>query len=243
MTNYYSIDQQILNWRYQTISRYQISEIPVTVTKDFLDQPSSNATNFFTKFAFTFNKKSQKNGGSLEFKTLNRLLVDSFSQGQKPKGDQNHNTIAKVYFNHAQLWGSLKKITLHTTSGKLLSNIELYASSYIAFCCCGTQSPQIIRSKQAVAGFNVIKTAIIGTGSCLRNKNLIYFSYKWAYLAPELPYLRFSGKLLLKEKKAESSQYCLGIQNVFIFPELDKYDYYLFEPMTGFDLSFYYKEY
>ncbi len=245
MTNHYCVDQQILNWRYRSISRYQLSEAPVTVAKCFLlGQASSNITNFFNKSAFNFNNKNQKNRAFYDFTVSNKSLsLSAPSENQRSKGYQGNNTIAKVYLNHVQLWSRLKTITLHTTSGKLLSNIELYASSYMAFCCCGTQSPQIIRSKQAVAGFNVIKAAIIGTRSSLRSKNKLCFSYKWAYLIADLPFLGSSGKMLLKEKRIQSFQCCLGIQNVFTFPELDKYDYYLFEPITGFDLGFHYKGY
>jgi len=145
------------------------------------------------------------------------------------------------YVNHIKFWKQINTITLHITSGKLLSSVELFPSFYMAQCCFGNQGPQIIRSKRAVAEFGVVKGAIIGTRSHLHKQKKYYFLYKWLFIAAGLSPTENPISKLVKNPRAKHpvfSAQCFGVNNVFIFPELDKYNYYLFEPIGGFDLTF-----
>lgn len=227
MINDYCVDQQISDWHFRTICRYKLVEKPIKTSKfyNLLDKLSLNCSSVLKAI--------------VKDKAFSQLLppVDSLITG-KPAQDleQDNEKITKAYLNHVKLWeDNLKKITLHVTSGKLLSNIELYTSFYMAFCCCGNQSPHIIKSKRAVAEFNVVRAAITGARSSLRNQNKLYFAYKWAYIAAELPLFQLES-----DKITPGHSQCLGVNNIFIFPELDKLNYNLFEPIVGFDLAFSY---
>ena len=43
-----------------------------------------------------------------------------------------------------------------------------------------------------------------------------------------------------KDADTAINQGSIGINNIFIFPELDKLNYSLFQPIPGFDLTFHY---
>jgi ribosomal protein L5 len=235
MTSTYNcIDQQVIHWHYRTVCRYQLAVTPriLGVTANRL----KNITHGVDKFL-----KSQK----VEKYTLPwQVSISKVLRNAQGLRSEEERFIEKVieclptfsrrtqyYANHIKFWRHINNITLHITSGKLLSNIELYPSFYIAFCCFGNQAPQIIRSKRAVAEFSVIRGAIIGARSNLKNQNKLYFLYKWAFIAAGLGLIEI-------EHSSNRFVQCLGIHSIFIFPELDKYDYYLFEPIGGFDLTF-----
>lgn len=229
-----------------------------------------------------------------------------------------------IFFSHANLWEKTAKINLHITSKKLLYYTDLYSAIHLAFCCFGNQSPQMIKSKKAVAAFKIMKNIIIGAKITIRRKNKYYFFYKWGFLAASLPVefglqldlrdtltycenqkkmdvLAFvslqepRAKAQTKAKKKKTKLWTknntsietifsyvkkqqllkkffqlnsretisnknihmanvntkavlkptisvsVGIQNIFLFPELDRVDYVLFEPIPGLDLTFHYK--
>nr|UCS09822.1 ribosomal protein L5 [Percursaria percursa] len=209
------IDQQILTWHKSSIQRYEL----MNTSMPLLSQPEyyiKNNTNLITSDFL-------KQDSLLKKKTLISLT--------------------KAYFNHPKFWNNIKQITLHATSKELLSRNELYTAFYKCFCCCG-QTPRLIKSKQPIAAFKVIKGAIIGAQSNLHNKNLRLFCYKWAYLAAELhtQLLVDRDPTGLEKHKGLISQGSIGINNIFVFPELDKLDYNLFQPIPGFDLRFMYNK-
>jgi ribosomal protein L5 len=242
---YYCIDQQVIHWHYRTVCRYQLAVKPGGVP-GFTANLFKNITNGVTFDKFLKSQKVEKytlpwqvsiskalrNGQELssEEKGFIEKVIEflpTVSTTVSPTFSQR----TQYYANHIKFWRHINNITLHITSGKLLSNIELYPSFYIAFCCFGNQAPLIIRSKRAVAEFSVIRGAIIGARSHLKNQNRLYFLYKWAFIAAGLD-------LIGIEHSSKRFVQCLGIHNIFIFPELDKYDYYLFQPIGGFDLTF-----
>ena len=235
-TYYNCTDQQILDWHYRTVCRYQLAVKPGTA--GFTSNLLKNITNKVTFDRYLKSQKVEKYSlpCQVEIATAN---IRRITQKLHPEEDKFIKKVifclsansrkTKNYANHVKFWRRINKITLHITSGTLLSNIELYPSFYIAFCCFGNQAPQIIRSKRAVAEFSVIRGAIIGARSHLQNQNRLYFLYKWAFIAAGLPLIKHTSGGLIQ---------CLGVQNIFIFPELDKYNYYLFEPIGGFDLTF-----
>jgi ribosomal protein L5 len=228
MTSTYNSIDQLMDWHYRTVCRYQLAETPAA--RGF----SNRLKNFANKIKSSKFPKSQ----SVPLSLVNK---EPYTHANKTE-DQTLNLPEKMitfipttyqrrktFVNHVKRWGYINKVTLHITSGHLLSNIELYPSFYMAFSCFGNQSPQIIKSKQAVAEFSVIKGAIIGARSILQEQNKFYFLYKWAFIGAGLPQIEHSSNELVQ---------CLGIRNVFIFPELEKFNYYLFEPIGGLDLTF-----
>lgn len=219
--NYYCTGQQIMDWHYRTVCRYQLADSPATAIR--LANILKN-----TSYKINFNKFPKPQNNKKLFSTITGVKNKGGLQSKKQRF--HDEKVTKAYVNHVKFWRNINKITLHITSGELLSNIELYPSFYMAFCCFGNQSPQIVKSKQPIAEFNVIKGAIIGARSNLQNLNKFYFLYKWAFIVAGLPLAGNSGSY----RQLQS----LGINNVFIFPELDKYNYYLFEPIRGLDLAF-----
>lgn len=234
-------DQQIIHWHYRTFCRYQLTGmplalgIPVFVKKITAKIPSSNVLEFKKVEGQSLTRKNinaYPNNPQMFFNQDNQKTALSVS---------NYSKRRFGYVNHVKFWKQINTITLHMTSGKLLSSIELFPSFYMAQCCFGNQGPQIIRSKRAVAEFGVVKGAIIGTQSHLHKQKKYNFLYKWLFIAAGLsPTEDFTSKLGFapKAKHPVSSAQCFGVNNVFIFPELDKYNYYLFEPIGGFDLTF-----
>lgn len=240
------IDQQILNWHLNTICRYSVAE------------------------NLRVNRPLQQ---SLGFTKQSGPKSRPLNNGEK-RNINAYKKITKAYFNHPKQWAKIEAITLHATSKRLLLSNELYTAFYKCFCCCG-QSPQIIKSKKAIAAFRVIKGAIIGAQSTLRNKSACFFLYKWAFLAAELsasqlimalkyqtslaltssalrergnkkapsrPFpVKQSARAIIRRKGIPLKQGCIGVNNVFVFPELDKLDYNLFKTVPGFDLIINYK--
>lgn len=211
---YYCTEQQITDWQYRTVYRYQLAETPATTLE----------LTYFLK------KITNKINSNKLLVNLQALKKSAFNKTTRLPAEQE---ITAYYSNHVKFWGRINKITLHITSGKLPSNIELYSSFYVAFCCFGNQGPQVVRSKRAVAEFNILKGAVLGARSSLQKQKKLFFLYKWAFIVAGLPY--DNGQSWSLSNKLVQS---FGIHNVFIFPELDKYNYYLFEPIGGFDLAF-----
>nr|YP_010021553.1 ribosomal protein L5 [Ulva rigida]QOL10394.1 ribosomal protein L5 [Ulva rigida] len=204
------IDQQILSWYQLSIQRYQLPE---------------NHTFFSVGLA---------GGDHVDFKTSTKKTLPIQLKG--------YTKATKAHFSHPRLWSSIMQISLHATTKKLLSQSELYTAFYKCFCCCG-QTPRLIKSKQPIAAFKVIKGAIVGVKCHLRKKSTYLFCYKWCFLSADLaPFELLIGAepKLLTRKSEGLGHATMGINNVFILPELDKLNYTLFQAIPGFDLTFYY---
>lgn len=233
-STYYCTGQQIMDWHYRTICRYQLAEMPAAGLTNLLKNIPNKLKPYKSpkgqrvlKQPFTWRADTTTNLANTHvLQTEEQTFSDKILLAKQSSTPSQRR---KAYVNHVKFWRHMNKITLHITSGKLLSSIELYPSFYMGFCCFGNQGPQIIRSKRAVAEFSVIEGAIIGARSNLQKQNKFYFLYKWAFIA--------AGLLLIERSSTELVQ-CLGVDSVFIFPELDKYNYYLFKPISGFDLTF-----
>lgn len=209
------VDQQILSWHQFSIQRYQLMD---------------NSASLFPTLIVD-NYKVYKN------------ISPEKNKKKPPIRNNPYVKATKAHFNHPKLWNNIKQIVLHATTKKLLAQSELYTAFYKCFCCCG-QTPRLIKSSQSIAAFKVIKGAVVGAQSHLHKKTARLFCYKWSFLSAELTALQ----LLIKEgvylqKKGDDiglNQASIGINNIFIFPELDKLNYSLFQPISGFDLTFYY---
>nr|AZP40202.1 ribosomal protein L5 [Ulva flexuosa] len=206
------VDQQILSWHKFSIQRYQLMDLS-------------------TSFSHALTVDDHKN-------------CKNSNLGKPATKDYPYTNATKAHLNHPKLWDSITQVVLHATTKKLLSQNELYTAFYKCFCCCG-QTPRLIKSRQPIAAFKVIKGAVVGAQSHLHKKAVRLFCYKWSFLSAELSTLQ----LLIKDEihsqtKKESiiaiNQGSIGINNIFIFPELDKLDYSLFQPIPGFDLTFHY---
>jgi ribosomal protein L5 len=234
MTNTYNSIDLLLDWHYRTVSRYQQIDTPAArgfsnLLKNFASKIKSSKFPKVQKVQRLISLVNQKPITQLSEK---KAVEHTFSLPEKMITfflKKTTNQTKKTYVNHVKRWANTNKITLHITSGHLLSNIERYSSFYMAFSCFGNQSPQIIKSKQAIAEFSVIKGAIIGARSNLQKQHKFHFFYKWTFIGAGLPQIEQSSDKLVT---------CLGIHNVFIFPELEKFNYYLFEPIGGLDLTF-----
>lgn len=206
------VDQQILSWHQFSIERYQLMD---------------NSASFFPALIVD-NYKNCKNI-NLEKQTIK---------------SNTYVNATKAHFNHPKLWNNITQIVLHATTKKLLSQSDLYTAFYKFFCCCG-QTPRLIKSRQPIAAFKVIKGAVIGAQSHLHKKAVRLFCYKWSFLSAELTTLQLLIKDQINLQKKKDSRIALnqgsiGINNIFIFPELDKLNYSLFQPIPGFDLTFHY---
>ena len=227
---YYCTEQQITDWHYRTVCRYQLAEIPAATLE--LTNFLNNIANGIKSNKFPNLQTLKKPVFTLEVPTYRHCTIEKHAFANVIIGLPTDDQVMTTYYsNHVKFWGQINKITLHITSGKLLSNIELYSSFYIAFCCFGNQGPQVIRSKQAVAEFNILKGAVLGARSSLQKQKKLFFLYKWAFIVAGLP---CDNRRCWSRGFVQS----LGVNNVFVFPELDKYNYYLFEPIGGFDLAF-----
>lgn len=228
-STYYCTEQQITDWHYRTVCRYQLAAIPATTLE--LTNFLNNIANGIKSNKFPNLQTLKRPVFTLEAPTYRYCNIEKHPFAKVITRLPADQVMTTYYSNHVKFWGQINKITLHITSGKLLSNIELYSSFYIAFCCFGNQGPQVIRSKQAVAEFNILKGAVLGARSSLQKQKKLFFLYKWAFIVAGLPC----------DNRRSWSRECvqsLGVHNVFVFPELDKYNYYLFEPIGGFDLAF-----
>nr|YP_009546831.1 ribosomal protein L5 [Ulva expansa]AYP41031.1 ribosomal protein L5 [Ulva expansa] len=211
------IDQQILSWYKCSIQRYQLVENQTSFSVGIAGDRHRNQDNLKTSIKATLPIKS--NG---------------------------YANATKAHFNHPRLWSNITQISLHATTKKLLSQGELYTAFYKCFCCCG-QTPRLVKSKQPIAAFKVIQGAVVGVKSHIRKKSTYLFCYKWSFLSADLaPFqLLISAEPmhLLARKSGRFTvlgHATVGINNVFILPELDKLNYSLFQPIPGFDLTFYY---
>nr|YP_010003093.1 ribosomal protein L5 [Ulva sp. TM708]AZP40126.1 ribosomal protein L5 [Ulva sp. TM708] len=210
------IDQQILSWYQFSIQRYQLTENNTFFSVGLAGDKYRNHANFKTSTGKTLPIKS--NG---------------------------YANVTKAHLNHPRLWNNIMQISLHATTKKLLSQSELYTAFYKCFCCCG-QTPRLIKSKQPIAAFKVIKGAVVGVKCHLRKKSTHLFCYKWSFLSANLtPFqLLISAEPMLLPQKSNTftvlGHATIGINNVFILPELDKLNYSLFQPIPGFDLTFHY---
>nr|WVH39679.1 ribosomal protein L5 [Ulva dactylifera] len=204
------VDQQILSWHQFSIQRYQLTDNSSSLF------PTAVVDNI--KNCKTIKKQSS---------IRTNLYVNA----------------TKAHFNHPKLWNNIVQIVLHATTKKLLSQSELYTAFYKCFCCCG-QTPRLIKSGQPIAAFKVIKGAVVGAQSHLHKKAASLFCYKWSFLSAELTTLQLLMKDPIEVEKQASNMPLnngsVGINNIFIFPELDKLNYSLFQPIPGFDLRFHY---
>ena len=210
MKNQKCVDQQILSWHQFSIQRYELV---------------NDSISFFPKLI----EDNYKNS-----KTIN--------QPKWPLKKSIYVNATKAHFNHPKQWDRIKQIVLHTTTKKLLAQNQLYTAFYKSFCCCG-QTPRLIKSSRSIAAFKVIKGAVVGAQSNLHRKAVRLFCYKWSFLSAELTPLQLLIKNPINLQKKDSTmlnQASIGINNIFIFPELDKLNYNLFQPIPGFDLTFHY---
>jgi ribosomal protein L5 len=162
-------------------------------------------------------------------------------------------SLSTPYLNHPINWSCQSKIVLHVASEKILHNWVYYGSLMLGFACIGGQTLSMIKSKQSLTGFNLIKGSLMGGSCVLRRQNLLQLQYKLCWLAPcvqPLPHLFSSSSLLsstAKESKKETvgdamklkvfNKPSLGVK-FFLFPELDLLDYDSFEALKGFELTF-----
>nr|YP_010021456.1 ribosomal protein L5 [Ulva fenestrata]QOL10297.1 ribosomal protein L5 [Ulva fenestrata] len=210
------INQQILSWYQLSVQRYQLTESNAVFSVGLAGDKYTNRANFKTSTGKRFPIKS--NG---------------------------YTNATKAHLNHPRLWNNITEISLHATTKKLISQSELYTAFYKFFCCCG-QSPRLVKSKQPIAAFKVMKGAVVGVKSHLRKKSAHLFCYKWSFLSADLtPFqLLISAEPTLLAQKSSTftvlGHATIGINNVFIFPELDKLNYSIFQPIPGFDLTFHY---
>lgn len=137
------------------------------------------------------------------------------------------SAIKPPYINHPVIWNH-NKVILHASSSKLAANPSYYGSYSLVFASCSGQIPKVVKAKQSVASFKLVKGSIIGLQTYLRKRQMHQFHYKWSFLAASA-----DGAANVNQR---NNGY--GLTNIFIFPELDLLDYYAFEPLSGFDLIF-----
>lgn len=161
--------------------------------------------------------------------TLNLYAMRRYDYYAKIEYKQDLNVKKKFnYVNHVKLWQNHKKITLHNSTYKLLLNPVHYGTLVYAFLILTTISPQPIRAKQNVASFKLIKGSLIGLINTLRKHQQLQFSYKYCFIAPSAEFAY----------NANREDYTIGLNNLFVFHELDVLDYTLFEPLTGLEICF-----
>ena len=139
----------------------------------------------------------------------------------------------KFYFNHPFYWSHLQKICLHATSGKLITNNFIYGSFKLAFSCASAQTPKLIKSRQSISAFKLSKASPIALSGLLRHRVLRNFAYKWTWLSAGL------NHGVTRPNEVVGSAF--GLNNVFIFPELDQLNYYVFEPLPGLEIHPYHE--
>ena len=171
-------------------------------------------------------------------RNLTRTPIESQSCAAKTRNTENKYDKSLIennptqfnpltYVNHPVLWNH-SKVTVHTSSSKWLVNQSHYGCYSLVFSALGGQMPKLVKAKQSVAGFKLIKASPLGVASYLRGRLQVQFSYKWAFLAP-------SAK---GAADATKNRNACGLTHVFVFPELDILDYSAFEPLSGLDLNF-----
>lgn len=152
----------------------------------------------------------------------------------------NKQVINKAYLNHCCLWTKTQVITLHASSKKLVNHYSHYGVFNLALTCFGNQTPQLVKSKKSIAVYKVMKGALSGTNVQLRKTKQMNFSYKMCFLAPELEKLTFAANVIAPccpgQTTIVNSGY--GINNVFIWPELDGFDYTALCQMPGLDVTY-----
>jgi len=136
-------------------------------------------------------------------------------------------SVTPTYINHPVLWNH-NKIIVHASSSKLAANPAHYGSYGLVFASCSGQMPNVVKAKQSVASFKLVKGSVIGLQAYIRGRQMDQFHYKWSFLAASA-----NGAASIN---SHNNGY--GLTNIFIFPELDLLDYYAFEPLSGFDLIF-----
>jgi len=160
-----------------------------------------------------------------------KLLLPQCPGGQRKRKLLNWVHMP-AHLGHAQLWDVLNKVTVHSTSEKLLSMPLLYRHFNMALTCICFQKPRAVKSKVSMASFKMMRGSVLGVKCCLRRKHMLNFCYKWCFLAPaaiDEP----------DSKQGPSLANCplsIGLSNVFVF-ELE-YQYYAFSTLPGLELSF-----
>jgi ribosomal protein L5 len=156
----------------------------------------------------------------------------------------NLPSVRTPYFNHPINWSCQSKIILHVASEKIMHNWIYYGPLMLGFACIGGQTLSMIKSKQSLTGFNLIKGSLMGGSCVLRRQNLLQLQYKLCWLAPSLqPLALLSSKESKKETVEDAMKLkvfnkpSLGVK-FFLFPELDLLDYDSFEALKGFELTF-----
>lgn len=163
-----------------------------------------------------------------------------------PRHEQTSLNQAGSYLSHDQFCLCTQNIVVHSTCKTLLNHPERYGSFSMALHIAIGQQARLVKSKQNLASFKMMKNHVLGCSGCLRSLNRLNFSYKWAFLAPGQATSNVNLKkplsLALKDLsdtklKAKAPKVQLGLNNIFVF-ELDHLDYSLFEFIHGLDLSY-----
>jgi hypothetical protein len=142
----------------------------------------------------------------------------------------------KAYLNHMLSWRRPgltqrhqsrrggNKIVLHSTSAKVCAHPELYGCLNLALSCCGSQTPQAVKSRKSVAAFKVMAGTLVGGRSVLRKATLQAFRYKWTFLSAS------------EDLRGPAKTRSIG-SGFFVF-ELGLLDYKAFEPLPGLYIQF-----
>lgn len=173
--------------------------------------------------------KRPKQKTASDFNQLNNTDQQSrtINDALKTAARFNASSVKSTYINHPVLWRH-NKIIVHASSSKLGANPAHYASYGLVFASCSGQMPNVIKAKQSVASFKLVKASVIGLQAYIRGRQMDQFHYKWSFLAASA-----SGAA-----NVNSHNNAYGLTNIFVFPELDLLDYYAFEPLSGLDLIF-----
>lgn len=154
-----------------------------------------------------------------------QMTMARYAQLCSTNGPNFLATAPAAYLNHPLNWSCQSQIVIHAASAKLVQDNSYYGPLTLAFACVGGQSPRMIRSKQSITAFKLVKHCFMGGFSGLRRKHLLQFQYKLCWLAP---------KACLPK---DSNKPSVGVQ-YFAFPELDLLDHNAFEKLRRFELHF-----
>lgn len=174
--------------------------------------------------------------------TYGSTIKESFQKiGELSNADSLNNKNWLTLFNCL----GLKKITLHSNSGKLLSTPATGAILDLAFSTIGPQTPSKVYSRKSVAGFKLSKRSLLGVKATLRNIVKCEFYYKLYFLTAgehrmKSPVLKrnLSWGGYSSESSLPVGVTPLAIKNVFRFNELDTLDYESFSSISGLEIHF-----
>jgi hypothetical protein len=141
------------------------------------------------------------------------------------KSKRNKGPVTNAHLNHPLNWSGFSKVVLHAASQEIVLANSLYAYIGLAFACVGGQTPSLIKSKQSIAQFHLIKGSLMGGFSVLRKKHLLQYQYKLCWLGPNACAHWYGANQIRRS---------VGLQ-YFAFPEPDLLDYHAFDTLKGFE--------